>query len=424
MKLYGWYNMMHTIEDGVTGMNQEEYVNNKYEYLCQKLLVPAFRNICLKFGHKTTIFYDFVQRATFMTDMVTLGGEKQLSAGMRVTDDRRSETRKNSERLRKIIDRLTPNADGIPEEVESEKVFFVAKEFDYQLYRSMARSYQCLAAYTGDDILLNAPEGQLAKSVSIMDRNGFSFVELATIACIFLAIQGRSIKKINSPVLTENERKRAVPRLKKMAKILKSMEFRDCLLMLLIDLVGEYHEKEQGDLVYRHLRDFFLPEDKRSLKTAKYAVEHFGHKIQPGSGITEEEWASIDNSTIQRFLQENDTISLTQWFFFMIVPVADAIAGGIIPEEAVDALVEQQEVIDIREVLLNSDRLTFDLRLHLNNSSSENYRIEVEDLIISRKVANAFTAYLDAVCREVLTLLSCLPEMKIFSTEELERLFQ
>lgn len=152
--------------------------------------------------------------------------------------DRTAETKKAGKRLTNLVNRLTPEAKGIPVGTPKGEGFFVEKVFDPVLKSCMEGSYNVVAMTIGDDMIAVLSDNCTGIEDSFKDRKGFAFVEYATLVCLFGAIRGRSIEALNRPIVTENEKKRARARFRKIRDVLYSKTFEYSMMSALFDLMG------------------------------------------------------------------------------------------------------------------------------------------------------------------------------------------
>ena len=387
------------------------YSDRKYKDLAEKLLIPAFRNMALSYCVDRSDIYEALEL---------------YDALCRTEDD---ETLLYEEAIRKYrlrIIRLIKRLNVEETKDENNDVFFLDKVYDSKLHLSMVSSYLPLAKMIDDCNMQTVPLNIVIRSLAVEDREKFSVVEFALLVCLLISVKGRSVDKINRPITTENELKRAKPRLKKIKEGLFSKKLEIILLNLILNILSRYYQKDYEDTLCRYLTDFWLPESKRHLKTSRYAVKRYGGKIVK-SHYSEEDLEKLSPGETMQLFETNERISRLQWLFFVILPICQAFFEGGMPRNICENMemkkgnLNEEGVlnIDMREYLLGSHLLDSKMKEHIKNMPSSSYTAAAEDFLVARKLCDAVTEYIAGVRKAVVQLLETLPEAKIAGKIEL-----
>ena len=306
--------------------------------------------------------------------------------------------------------------------------------YDKCIYKAMILTYSAVANLLGDQLFSQLDEKMITRALQVEEREGFTFSEMATLACLYMAINKSAVEVLNKPAETDNQKKRLKGRMRLIKTWLFSQEYRDSLFRALADLLALFNEKEYTLLMESHCRDYWLPEDKQGLKYIDYAmrkhstikIEHKGKvdeipvlrlrlppiDLQRGdTDVTMKQWAEI----MRKCRSENMQVKLYQEFFHTILPVAEWISDGTIPKRLLEIDVADIEVqkIDLKPYILASEKRGKIIRKHVEMQDSTAYVIDRTVYRTAEKIAAVLDAYIDAVIASVGDFLSCLPETAI-----------
>lgn len=384
-----------------------EYADRQFLDLSDRLLTPAFRKIAMTYCATQGEFYDALELF-----YVLLGVELDEA-------DIKERLDKYRLRLIRLIDRFNIEKEDIRK--AKNHIFFKEKVYDYKLHESMVEAYRNLAQALGDQYMETIPVNIWIRSIAVEDREGFSVVELTLLLCLFLSVQGRSVGKLNVSLESENEKKRAKLRFRKIKETLLSKEMLTILTYLILDLLADYHKKNYENNYYRHLRNFWLPERKRHLKTAQYAVQRYGNRITKAY-YTESDMDALNAAEKIQLLTENGDIARIQQLFFVIQPIVTAYVDGTLPlnlcelaqQESISCgAAERPIAINMRDFLLASNAVSEETKNHIRSMPPTYYEATIEDYWVARRVALAIREYARGVIKAVVTLLETLPEAQI-----------
>ena len=376
------------------------FAERVFDELKQKLLIPAFRNFALTYAVPSSIVYDVLESCCEEPEE-SQANRKDLADKYRL-------------RLVRLINELRISKSNDT----SDNALYVSKIYDDKLNEVMVRAYRNLAQVMGDKITLMFPESTLLRNLSIEERIGFSFVEFALLLSLFLSIQGRSIGKLMEQMDTPNKVKRAIPRLRKIKDTLFSKEFERELMRLMMDLMIVYHQENYEDNLNRHLRNFWLPQSKRNLKTAKYAVDRYAGKFVCDDDYPRKEYEKLSEREKVQLVEQNHEIMQIQRLFFIIFPVTEAFIIGALPARIEDAIAKSETKehvenggmeISLRNYLLESNEIPIDTKAHIRNMPASNYMVSCENYLVSQKFYDVLKFYCSEVQRAVVSLLEVLP---------------
>lgn len=382
-----------------------EYVNRKFADLSATLLVPTFRKLALTYCVSAKDFYDALELyCDLRGDEIYEDGHKERIDKYRL-------------RLIRIANRLNV----VNTEQVKNEVLFEGKVYDCRLKASMVAAYRYLAESIGDLCIASVSDSTLTRSIDIVNRDGFSVVEFTLLLCLFTSIQGRTVGKLNMPVTTENERKRARGSFRKIKDVLFSKELESVLVDLLLDGLMKDHQRNYDDNLYKHLRDFWILESKRKLKTAQYAVKCYGKSIDK-TYYKDADFDVLSAADQMRLLKDNEDIARTQWLFFTVLPLTEAYMDGALPSD-IDELImlggtvsdtkEKSALINIQSLYLKSNVVPFQMKEHIKNMPPSYYEVSAEECLIAQRFALAIKGYIGEVRKSVVTLLEVLPEAQI-----------
>lgn len=384
-----------------------EYADRQFQHLANTLMLPAFRKIAMTYCTTQSEFYDALEL------FYSLSGVELDEADIKERLD------KYRLRLIRLVERLNVEKEDIRK--AKNDVFFKGKVYDSKLHESMVEAYRYLAHAMGDQYIETIPENIWIRSIAVEDREGFSVVEFTLLLCLFLSIKGKSVGKLNAPVESENEKKRAKIRFRKIKETLLSKEMLITLSYLLLDLLADYHQKNYEDNYFRHLRNFWLPESKRHLKTAQYAVQRYGN------GITKDYYTESDIDALStekkiQFLVENGDVARTQQLFFVIQPIVTAYVDGALPLNICELAQQESErcdaaekpiEINMREILMASNAVSEETKEHIRNMPAAYYAATIEDYLVAGRTALAIREYAQGVVKAVAALFETLPEAQM-----------
>ncbi len=389
------------------------FADQQFDDLSNKLLLPAFRKIALSYCTTSSNIYDALELYNDLTGT-------ELSAG----EGRSDLLDKYRLRLTRLIQRLNiENSSN-----KTSNIFFAKKVYDTKLYENMVIPYLGLSKTLGDTYAQTFSLETWTRSIAIEERKGFSFVEFALIICLFLALKGRSIGKLNVPITTENELKRAKPRFKKIKKVLFSKEFEIILGSLLLDLLADYHQKNYEDSLNHHITAYWLPTNKQHLKSARYAAKRYGNKVKEYYSYTD--FDALNSTRKLSLLTEHENINKIQWLFFVIVPIVEVFLNNALPSDIQQLFISESThqttnstTINMRDHLLSSNIVLPDIQEHIKNTLPTTYETIAEDYLIAYKLYNSILEYISEIRKAVVSLLETLPESCIAGNIDLWHYF-
>lgn len=378
-----------------------EVVERRFNVISQKFLVPAFRKLALTHCATHIDFYDSLELFENLADKISpYLVRKDILDGYRL-------------RLINLVSRLS--IEGI--KTEKNDAFFLSKVYDPKLNENMVVAYYPFAKAISDDWVQSIPGTILARTIDVNDREGFSMVEMTLLLCLIVSLRGRSLATLNRPIVTDNELKRAKPRLRKIRDNLYSKNMEIVLSSFILDWLADYYQESYEELLNRHLTSFWLPENKRHLKTARYAVQRYGGGITK-EYYTYEELEKLSDEQSIRLTNENGDLQIMQWLFFKIVPMTEAFIDGSLPliSDDIGAYFEIDEntnTLSIKEHLLSSPLVSGATKEHIKNSPESYYEATPEDFLVSQKLAVAINSYIRGISNAAVSLMSMLQEAQI-----------
>lgn len=376
-----------------------DFSDRLFDNLTKKFIVPAFRKFALTYSVSSSIAYDTIE---FCYE----GTETEI--------DRKDMVDKFRLRLARIIEQMRFEKDIDP----NEKAFYVSKLYDDKLNEVMVEAYRNLAKPLGDEIALAFPKKTLLRNLSLEDRSAFSFVEFAFLLCLFLSIRGRSLKTLSEPIETKNQLKRAIPRFRKIKDVLFSKQFEFALMGLMLDLLAEHHQKNYSDRLNCHIRDYWLPQSKRKLKTAKYAVQQHGNRVISNDYYPLEEYKKLSDVDQVRLIEDNQEVMLIQRLFYIIIPVIEALIIGALPtNQSLEQIAQQSlgspALFQIKEYLLSSSTIPTGTKKHIQNMPDAYYTVTCEDYFVAQRIYEIMKYYYCEVQKSVVSLMETLPGFQI-----------
>ena len=283
-----------------TETNYEEWLasQNKNDYnlmieLKKKFIIPALEDALFLFPLSTTDFYDTVHGAVFDED--TLSYEKIMaSSGRQISskllyelDDnkkayyRQNEVKNSARRLKNLFKRLYNSND-----IEN---FFAPKIYDQLLSDCIVHLHNGLASRLRVMPISKAmpsldvypedmrPPGDILKNNTAIDvmnvgyripfqylkRDGFNFIELIFLSCLFLSVKSQSITVLNKVATTKDQIVNAKRRLTDFYKELTSQDFQASAKATLLIFVLGYCAQDYRKLYYEYIEKYVLTEKQK-----------------------------------------------------------------------------------------------------------------------------------------------------------------
>lgn len=204
-------------------MNVEIMEEQLYGQICKRILRPGMRRIAMTYSVSNSILYDTLHDCD-MPDFV-------------IDWDRDTERQKSYLRIGRILERLNlvDTVDASEDSVFTTK----PKVFDAGMYAAMKSSYETIIDEIGDRVLFEIPAARYMDALEIDGRPKLSFVEMALLSSLYMALRGPAVDKINQPLNTVNQVKRGKPRVKKILDALHSTELQQSLIRAVFDLLLE-----------------------------------------------------------------------------------------------------------------------------------------------------------------------------------------
>lgn len=409
-------------------MLTENSVDEQYAMICAEILEPTLKKIALSFSVSATEFYDTVHELSFTAERLMSDQAVGLGIDLDFDDtqgyDRILETVKSKQRLYRIAKRLTFTPDKNRNTLNSD-LLSEPKIYDHRIHTAMIASYSAVSDMIGDSLFNKLDAAQMARALQAEGRTDlkekricFSFSEFAMFTCLYMALNRASLDALNSPIEKETQKKRLKGRMKKIKYWLFSVELHDALVRTLLDLFVNFNEEKYALLIDKHLRDFWLPAEKRHIKYFDYAEKKGYFLTSPWTKHNgEEENVELtsfktDSQFMQNFTIENIQVQVYQQFFYELLPVIAMISEGIVPKGLIQPGTEEGPIA-LKPYLLKSNKIDRISKKHIEKQRDTVYVISPCEYLLAEKASNVLETYIAAVIRSVVSFLECLPEAEI-----------
>lgn len=434
---------VYTVDDFLEDKITAVFVFSKMR---EKILRPAFRKIALTYSVSTENFYDTVHEMEFsLDDMidVTRGvysrDEERLRSNRHLnkildqisTQKRRKKKGKNKRQYVRLKQSKSEMGFGTPSSDLHRPTVF-----DKKLSEAMVLTFKAVSELLGDEDFAscipsnhlrimgidesesrpmkrrNRSKRRIKRAISPKNfgdvspnkvRNGYAFPEYATLCCLYAAIHSSAIKKLNSPVETENQVKRAKPRMNKIREVLFSEEYHRAITRTVFDLLASTFEDDYNALSISHFSTFWLDPQKKDLKTLKYALENHTMDSPNSDALNSAE-------AVARFAEEYRRLEFMDYTFEVICPIAEAIVIGALPT---GLLPDIKDKISLQDYLLETPAIDSVTKDHIRSQDKSNYYVYFRNYAVAEKVGEVVTAFVEATKRSVVMLLECLPDAAV-----------
>lgn len=350
-----------------------------YQDVTNRFLIPAFREISITHCVPIGSFYSTVHQYTYVEQIA------------KKTYDRTDFAQRSYRHLRNIIERIALVGTGKDCDPDLD-VLVRPTIFDTTVSRLMISEYNHMAQQLD---MVPAPKGYatiLMERRSDLGPDGvpirrYAFVELVAIAILNCALNRSSVEVLNRPIETDNQRKRARGRFRKMKDVWGSPLFRKAVAMTFFELFCDVHR----DRMIQTLEELSKidAESDKEYKRIFYKAKELA--------------VSKENFFRQCELQEH--LYVSDWFFDFVFPVAG------------EAVIKQCSVEKIIDKMLTEE---------YGSGESEEKRdaVSQEEYTVIGKVADLFNGYLDMIFEDTITLLECLPEAEGLSKKPFREYFE
>lgn len=418
----------------------------------EKILRPAFRKIALTYSVSTENFYDTVHEMEFsLDDMIDVirgvysRDEERLRSDRHLnkildqvsTQKRRKKKGKNKRQYVRLKQSKSEMGFGTPS-----SDLHRSTVFDKKLSEAMVLTFKSVSGILDDESFAsiiphnhlrsmgidesesrptkrgNRSKRRIKRAISPKSfgdvspnkvRNGYAFPEYATLCCLYAAIHGPAIKKLNSPVETENQLKRAKPRMNKIREVLFSEEYHRAITRTVFDLLASTFEDDYKALSISHCSTFWLDPQKKGLKTLKYALENHTMDSPNRDALNSVE-------AVARFCEELKRLVLTNYTFGVICPIAESIVIGAVPTGLV---LDLEGYISLQDYLLETPVIDSVTKDHIRRQDKSSYYVDACDYLVAEIVGKVVTTFVEATKRSVVMLLECLPDAAVAGENEL-----
>ena len=207
-------------------------------------------------------------------------------------------------------------------------------------------------------------------------------------------------------------------------------------------------------LIDKHVRDYWLPIEKRNLKYLDYAktqgylelprIRYRGKGLfheaesvdfEDGMPLSSVKWRELTSEDegehippdkieqlIYDFRWENDNVQVYQEFFAYVLPLAEMMALRIVPKVLLETDKKAKE-FDLRSYLFKSNKIDKITMECIRRQDARNYIVGIEEYQLANKLSDVIDAYIDAVLSSVVTFLECLPEANVAGEKTLQEYF-
>lgn len=297
-------------------------VDERCIFFERTFLLPSIRVISLSYSVSTTNFYDIVIPCELLSDSY----------------DREIETRNAFKRLTSIVQKLSLCKEKKKDRVtgrSKKEVLFVSTVFSRELPALMVSEYNSFAKQYGMAQIPWEIQKMFAvrKNGSLIDgkkETAFAFPEAIALAALYLSHYRRAVAKLNEHIKTENERKRARQRYRKVKSTFDSKELRDGFSKLLVDLSCMWCEDAYRAERFEYTREFRLPKRFSCSKDIRYAIsKHYLAK----EAIDQSGW---DEKKEKRYKIQDEELENVKWYTDRICPLMKAVLTGRLPDDSQD----------------------------------------------------------------------------------------
>lgn len=329
-----------------------------YDQIRQRILCPGMRKIAMTYSVSNSVLYDTLHDCDIPDFMIDL--------------NRNEERQKSYLRIGRILERL-----NLGDAVDaSEDWMFTTKPkvFDAGMYAAMKSSYETIVDEIGDRVLFEIPPARYMDVLEIDGRPKLTFVEMAALSSLYMAIRGPAVEKLNCPLKTPNQVKRGKLRVKKIMDALHSPVLYQSLVRAVFDMLAEVWKEEYKQTLDVHCRRYWIKPSKQNLKYLDYVMEH--HALEsPRLDCDDSKDEPEYSRQTKDFVQGYEFIELLQYFFDVTCPLAERVALLLDPQRETDQ--------DVNEW----------------------------DYVVAERVGSVVKCYVDGVIRATEVLLECLPEV-------------
>lgn len=430
----------------------EQSADEQYKVFCAEILEPTFKEIALTFSVSTSEFYNTVHELSFSPERLMSEQASALGVDLDFDDiqgyDRILEIEKSKQRLYRIAERLTINPDE--NNSTNSDILTEPKVYDEHIYDMMAMTYGRISDLIGDSLFNKLGRVNVVRALQIEGRKEkqndkvfFSFSEFTMFTCLYMALNRASVGALNKHTETANYKKRLKGRMRQIKQWLFSEQLRDALVRTLLDLLTKFNEEKYSLLLDKHLRDHWLPEEKRHIKYLDYAekkayflqtprITYQGRQLLKEEGRNEKEiivsfpikkligdgCERDEYDRIRSFLLENKQVQMHEQFFCNVLPVVTMISEGLVPKGLVQGN-EQIKEIELQPYLLSATKLDRITKAYVKRQRAQVYTIHPNTYQVAEKVCEVINTYVDAAICSVGRFLECLPESRIRGEKDL-----
>ena len=435
-------------------------IHEQYSMLCTEILEPTMKKIALSFSVSTSDFYDTVHDLSFsplriMSDKAVIEGIS-LSFDEIQGYDRALESLKSKQRLYRIAKRLT--LDPETERKLNHNILLEPKVYEERIYDVMARTYATVADMVGDQFFNTLDVDMITRSLQIetrddrlKDRICFSFSEFAMYVSLYMALNRASVEALHNRNKTDSVKKRMKGRIQLIRQWLYSDELRDALVRTFLNIMAAFNEEKYKLLLDKHLRDYWLPDEKSDLKYLQYAADqnYFlkfpkinfngtnilenldaiirgggdlarGHDLYNAANKDDDDGSVIKKETeirVHDLIVENTQVQVYQAFFHGIIPTVSMLLMRIVPKDILESDTDAKKV-DLLPYLLNSNKIDRLSLTQIKRQEAQNYIVSAVEYQLARMVCSVIDTYIDAVIDSVSCFLECLPESDLVGKEK------
>ena len=353
-------------------------IDDEYQFIEKRFLIPSIRFIVLTYCVPSSKLYDLVISCETLSPCY----------------ERADEVRNSFKRMSSIIGRLSldgsANASGKKGRDTQEKLF-APTVLSKELPDLMVSEFNTFAKQMG---IPTIPDG-FRKLLSFRKNEcsfegkketAFALPEAVTLAVLYLSHCRRAVSKLNQPITTENERKRARERFKKTKDWLESKRLYNAVVRLVLELSQEWCIDTHKIMDFDYTREYRLPERFSCTKDIRHAISH--HYISDIESFDKSEWSE---EKTDRFNSQHQELAYLQYYASCICPLAEWILTGVIPD---NILTEKQGLDEI----------------DLQPYTGEAHKIGGIDYWVACKTAKTIEGYLQCMFGSVKYLLSCLKD--------------
>lgn len=379
--------------------NQAPSLESEAEIFEKWFLIPSIRYIALTYSVSTSKLYEVVN----FCEQILL------------QPSREAVMRKCFNRLASIVAQLalTPynNEEGLVGRNKCERLF-LDTVFSKELPALMMSEYTTFASLVDAPPILQGYEKLLRVRKNTNQIEGeadmkFAFGEAITLACLYLSHHNRAVLKLNRPITTQNEQKRARGRFKRVKEQLESKQLRDAFIRLFLDLSRIQCEDAHAFMTYQYTREYRLPRKFRITKDIRYAVSH--HYI-PYDSIDRSYWTQQSR---KEFQEQHQTLEYAKRYAKAISPLVELILTRTIPN---DISIEDSSSVelDLRPYIQGQAKIDYTAKRQKEELGIET--VSARDYRLACKVAKTVDCYMTQAFASARYLLSLLEEANSLST--------